>query len=254
MRRPRPPDFLAERLAALLRSNSALHSYAVELGIVDEDWLANPKAGPPPVPPVETMRRFMERAVERSPSSLNALGLNALQLMSWDVAWNRFAVRGSTEAVVSVLFIDLQGFTQFTAEHGDAEAMELLTKHNRSVGPVVRRFDGMTVKHIGDGMMIVFKDPAKAIRAGLALVQDDHPLPLRAGAHTGSAIVTDNDVFGNVVNIASRVAGQADGGEFLISGDLYELGAAKTDLTFTGPREVSLKGIDQPVQIWLVES
>ena len=145
---PKAHVFLAERLSALLKANPDLYDLAVELRIVDQDWLENPREVDPSLLPVETMRRFAERAVERRPSSIRALGMNALQMLSWDIAWNRFAGRGAAEAEVSVLFIDLQGFTQFTAEKGDAAALALLDDHNRTVGPIVRRFDGRTVKHM----------------------------------------------------------------------------------------------------------
>lgn len=193
---PKPPVFFAERLSALLKANPDLYDLAVELRIVDQDWLENPREIDPALSTVETLRRFAERAAERSPSSMRALRLNALQLLSWDLAWKRVAGRGTPEADVSVLFIDLQGFTQFTSVNGDSTALALLDEHSRTVGPIVRRFDGRIVKRIGDGMMIVFEDPVKVIRGGAELVAAKHPLPLRAGAHSGRAVVSDFDVFG----------------------------------------------------------
>ena len=93
-------------------------------------------------------------------------------------------------------------------------------------------------------MMIVFHDPAKIIRAGYGLGHR-RPPALRQVYHTGLAVVSDLDVFGNVVNVASRIAGQAEGGEFLISSDLHDAAAEHSGLTFAGPEKAILKGIEQ---------
>src|SRR5690606_21799444 len=74
---------LAERAAELLRRDPDLHDTAVEVGLVDRAWLEEP--GQHPVrtaPALDVVQRFLERSVERRPSALSAIGLNALQLLS----------------------------------------------------------------------------------------------------------------------------------------------------------------------------
>jgi adenylate cyclase len=115
-------------------------------------------------------------------------------------------------------FVDLAGFTALTEAHGDSEAVALLERFatiaRESLGPSDR-----LVKTIGDAAMIAFADPSAAIDATArlfdTLVAEDRLPVARAGLHHGTAIEQDGDFFGNTVNIAARVAGQAQGGQVL---------------------------------------
>lgn len=85
------------------------------------------------------------------------------------------------------------------------------------------------MKRLGDGLMLAFADPDHAVRAAVELVAAvPAPLRLRGGWHLGHAVVTSDDVLGHVVNIAARV----------------------TDVGFTGPTTLALKGIDQPISVY----
>ena len=80
-----------------------------------------------------------------------------------------------------IVFTDLEGFTPFTAAHGDAAAQELVAEHHRTVGPIVRSRGGRIVKRLGDGLMLSFPSPESAVLGALELV-DDPPAPLRLRA------------------------------------------------------------------------
>src|SRR2546422_688435 len=124
----------------------------------------------------------------------------------------------------AVSITDLEGFTSFTAEYGDDAASQLLARHQRTVGPIVRSRGGRTVKSLGDGLLLTFNSPEAAVLAGLELleVQPD-PLRMRVGLHTGEVRVQrDHDVVGHVVNIAARVTEVADGGEVLATTAIRE--------------------------------
>ncbi len=70
---------------------------------------------------------------------LGSLGLSALDMLAWDVSWNRGADRraGKT-ALLTIVFTDLEGFTRYTAEQGDHAALSLLAEHHRAVLPIIR--------------------------------------------------------------------------------------------------------------------
>ena len=108
------------------------------------------------------VERFLERAVEQRPSRLAALGLGAAQLLATRLSP---PPTGRPEPM-TVVFTDLEGFTTYTAEHGDEAALALLQEHHREAGPVVRREGGRIVKRIGDGLLCTFPDPQGGLRAG----------------------------------------------------------------------------------------
>ena len=127
---------------------------------------------------------------------------------------------------VTILFTDIEDSTRYWDTHGDVKGRLMVDQHNRLTFPVVKRFGGKIIKTIGDAIMASFKDPDDAIKAAIGIQQVLHlmrekdrsfGLKVRIGLHTGHAIVEDNDVFGNVVNVAARVESKAKGNEILLS-------------------------------------
>jgi adenylate cyclase len=107
---------------------------------------------------------------------------------------------------MTIVFTDLEGFTAHTDANGDAAGLAVIVEHHRLAWPVVRRWDGKIVKHLGDGLLCTFPDPAAGVRTALQLLATAPvPLHLRAGVHTGDAVATRDDVVGHVVNVAARV-------------------------------------------------
>ena len=133
--------------------------------------------------------------------------------------------------VVTVAFTDLEGFTSFTDTHGDDAAAAMISEQNRAAGPIVRRWHGRVVKHLGDGLLCTFPEANGGIRAALELLETSpSPLRLRAGLHVGEAVVTQDDVVGQVVNIAARVTETAKGNQVVVTAE-----TARQSLRFPVP-------------------
>jgi len=130
------------------------------------------------------------------------------------------------------------------------------------IGDIVRRHDGAVVKTIGDAVMAVFADPARALRAALEIQRDiaalrrepDGPaLVVKLGLHEGPCIaVTLNgrlDYFGSTVNLAARLQGQSRGGDVVISETMAaDPGAVPLlDSLDATTETMPLKGFDKPV-------
>jgi adenylate cyclase len=243
---------MAERLAALLRRQPDLAASAAEVGLVDRRWLEDPGRHPVrTASSVEVVQRFLERSVERRPSTLAAIGLNAIQLLSWDS--EREAVEG-VPGEVAIVFTDLEGFTRFTATHGDDAATALLVEHHREIGPIVRSRGGRVVKRLGDGLMLSFPSPESAVLATIELLPSSpEPLRLRAGIHAGEAVVTRDDVIGHVVNVAARVAESAKGGEILATAAVRDAIVDLPGVQFGRARRRSFKGVGESVPVCRVE-
>jgi adenylate cyclase len=240
---------LWERAADLLRRDPGLTDTAVEVGLVDRAWLESPGRRPVrTVPALDVVHRFLERSVERRPSTLGSIGLNALQLLAYD-----HPVDGRSDArptPVSVVFTDLEDFTRFTARYGDDAALALLASHHRVIGPIVRSRGGRVVKRLGDGLMLSFPSAEAAVHAALELVEvPPEQLRLRAGIHTGEAVVTADDLIGHDVNIAARVAASAKGGQVLASAAVRAAVGELPGVAFGRARRRTFKGVEHPVLV-----
>ena len=244
---------ISERLADVILSDPEWAAQAADVGLVDRAWLEDPVGHPfRTAPPVEMVQRFLERSSEQRPSVLASMGLNTLQALS--------LVRSNpdepgTPTNVTVMFTDLEGFTRFTADHGDEAAATLVADHQRVVGPIVRSRGGRIVKCLGDGFMLAFHAPEAAVLAALELVDGiDGPLRLRAGLHLGEARVTHDDLFGHVVNVAARITEQADGAMVLASVDIRAaVGESLPGVRFGRARRYRLKGVE-PISLCRVEA
>ena len=243
---------LARKAASLIRRDPAAADVALELGLVDRTWLDDP--GKVPISntgPYEVLERFWERSVEQRPSLLSSLGLGAVQLLS-----GRMTVPSGRAESLAVVFTDLEGFTGFTAEHGDEAALALLKDHHRDAGPMVRREGGRIVKRIGDGLLCTFGTAQGGIRGAVALLDTaPEPLRLRAGVHVGEAIVSNDDVIGHAVNVAARVADTARGGAVMATQEAVDAAGPTPGVRVKGkPRSRRLKGIGERIVLLELEA
>ena len=127
------------------------------------------------------------------------------------------APRGSRG--IALMFTDIKGFTRYAASRGDRAAVELLGRHDQAVLPAIRQYRGKVLKRLGDGLMVAFRSPADAAKAALSMQRDARRgrVKLRIGIHAGEALSRAGDLIGNDVNVASRIADRAAGGQILVS-------------------------------------
>ena len=241
----------SERLADLIRSDPKWAAQAADVGLIDRTWLESPSDSPfRTAPPGELVQRFLERTAEQRPSIMASLGLNALQGLS---LWRSDAVDQPVPTTLTVMFTDLEGFSRYTAAQGDDAAAALIADHQRVVGPIVRSRGGRIVKRIGDGLMLTFPAPEAAVLAALEMVEAiSDPLRLRAGIHLGDAVLTHDDLFGNVVNVAARITEVAKGGQVLASVDVRTAVDPLPGARFGRARRTKLKGVE-PVSLCRIE-
>ncbi|CAN5170697.1 hypothetical protein BH20ACT3_BH20ACT3_05790 [soil metagenome] len=242
---------VSQRLAELIRDDPAWASHAAEVGLIDRAWLESPGDHPfRTAPPAEMVQRFLERTAEQRPSVLASMGLSALQGLSLA---RTDPDEADAASPLTVMFTDLEGFTRFTSDRGDDVAASLIADHQRSLGPVIRSRGGRIVKRLGDGLMLTFPAPEAAVLAALEMVATVHePLRLRAGLHLGEAVVTHDDLFGHIVNVAARITEEAKGGMVLASVDVRGAVAPLPGVRFGRARKARLKGVE-PMSLCRVE-
>jgi adenylate cyclase len=242
----------ARRIADHLRRDPERMAKAVELGFVRREWLDHPDEEVITTStPVDVLERWLESTVEQKPSTLAALGLSAIQILSSNA--DDVATEGIPDTL-TIAFTDLEGFTTYTARKGDEAASHLLAEQQRVVGPIVRSRGGRVVKHLGDGLLVTFTSAEAAVLAGLELVESPpEPLRLRVGLHTGEVLVLRyHDVVGHVVNVGARVAESARGGEVLATEAVKAASGELPGVQFGRLRRRTLKGVDDPVRVCAV--
>ncbi len=147
---------------------------------------------------------------------------------------------------VAIAFADLAGYTRYTEEEGEEEALSFVERFIDSVADTLP--DGARiVKTIGDEVMIVGQDPRTLCEwaVGFQALFDERPAP-RIGLHSGAAIYRDGDYFGREVNLAARVVARARGSEVLITDAVRDVVDRCDHLDFEDIGQVKLKGFSEP--------
>ena len=145
--------------------------------------------------------------------------------------------------LATVLFTDIVGSTTLAASMGDRRWRELLDIHDRAVREQVRRFRGKEINTTGDGFLVSFDGPARAIRCARAIVEAA-PVEVRVGLHTGECDVRGQDLSGLAVHIAARIGALAGPGEVLVSNTVKDL-VVGSGITFDDRGSHSLKGVPE---------
>ncbi len=145
---------------------------------------------------------------------------------------------------VAIAFADLAGYTRFTEEEGEEEALSSVERFVEGVSATLPE-DARVVKTIGDEVMVVGNDVSALVAWAVAFAGRlrERPLP-RIGVHYGTALYRDGDYYGREVNLASRVVARARGGEVLVSDAVVEAVGAR-ELSFEDIGQVKLKGFDE---------
>jgi adenylate cyclase len=134
---------------------------------------------------------------------------------------------------ITVLFADIAGSTAYFEKFGDIPGLAMVHKFNHLVRNAVEEFAGRVIKNIGDGIMATFEDTGQSVQASIetqrrlkqvnASNELEHRFAVRIGLHHGIGIVrSDSDVFGDVVNVASRIQSLAQPGPILVSDTVRE--------------------------------
>ena len=147
--------------------------------------------------------------------------------------------------LATVMFTDLVCSTERAAELGDARWRDILATHHQAVRRELSRFRGREVKTLGDGFLVTFDGPARAVACGRAIIAgaSEDGLEVRVGVHCGEIELIGEDVGGIAVHIAARIGAMAGPGEVLVSSTVKDL-VAGSDLQFEDRGSKALRGIE----------
>jgi class 3 adenylate cyclase len=164
-------------------------------------------------------------------------------------------------ANLAIVFTDIKGFTERTSRQTLEENQRLLQVHHQLLAPLFKAFGGRIVKSIGDAFLVTFESPTQAVLCGMALqdrlwqhnlgATETYRLDVRVAVNVGEVRVESDDVFGEPVNIASRVESIADAGEVFFTEAVY-LAMNKAEVPSQEVGAFELKGIPGKIRVFRV--
>ena len=164
-------------------------------------------------------------------------------------------------SLAAIMFTDVVGFSAIMHKDESA-ALELLDNHNKIVQPIVIKYNGTILKPQADGYLMKFSSAVDAVRCGKDIqkeisiynkeLNENENILLRIGIHLGDVVLTENDIFGDGVNIASRLEPLADPGGICISQTVYDQIKNKVEIQTLDLGPADLKNIDSKINIYKV--
>jgi len=157
--------------------------------------------------------------------------------------------------LAAIMFTDIVGYTKLMGED-EEKAFELLKKNRSVQRPIIERYNGRWLKEIGDGVLASFNAVSDAVYCAGAIqkaCENEPDLKLRIGIHEGEVVFEGDDVFGDGVNIASRLEPLAPIGGILVSEAVHKNVLNKKGIESTFIREEQLRNVREPVKIYSVQ-
>lgn len=163
---------------------------------------------------------------------------------------------------IAIMLTDIKGFTSKTASFSRAETQEMLAKHRELVLPVIEKFGGRLVKTIGDAFLVAFNSSTDAVICGVEVQTvlrtyndgktSDEKIEIRIAINAGEvAIHDDGDIYGDAVNITSRLESIAEPGEVFFTESVY-LSMNKKEVPSSEIGYRQFKGIPEKIKVFRV--
>ena len=162
--------------------------------------------------------------------------------------------------LAAVMFTDIVGYTAMS-QRDEKNALKVLENHNNMLRPIFAKHRGSEVKTIGDSFMVEFASALEATECAIDIQQmlaqankdpKDSPIEVRIGLHLGDVIGRGNDIFGDAVNIASRIRPLAEPGGICLSEEVYSAIRNKIPYQVEMVPAMSLKNIELPMNVYTI--
>jgi len=152
--------------------------------------------------------------------------------------------------LAAIMFTDMIGYTALMQEN-EQKAKEKRDRHRAVLQKSVREHHGKILQYYGDGTLIIFGSAIEAINAAVDIqteLQIKPKIPLRVGIHTGDIVYSDDGIFGDGVNVASRIEGLSVSGSVLISEKVFDEIRNHPEFDATSLGKYKLKNVKRPIR------
>ncbi len=170
-------------------------------------------------------------------------------------------LQGAERKLSVIMFTDIKGFSRKMAEN-EAGAFDLLKKHDALLRVLSTKFGGKVVKSIGDSFMVDFASAVNAVKCAIEAQKkffqhnvaksEFDKIEIRAGIHLGDVLIRGDDIFGDGVNVASRIESITAPTRICITADVYNQIRKSMDVEVFRMGNMTLKNIPEPVEVFEV--
>jgi adenylate cyclase len=184
-------------------------------------------------------------------------------LADWAEVERPDLARVTPDGRVVILFSDIEESTALNERIGDRAWVKLIAEHDKLVRKLVKNHGGHVVKSQGDGFMMAFSQAEQAVRCGLEIqralengskLKRRNGFRVRIGIHMGRSVRRGDDLFGRNVAMAARVAGEAAGGEILVSEPVRDAVSDCDGISVDEGRDAELKGFSGTHRLYAVNA
>ena len=163
--------------------------------------------------------------------------------------------------LAAIMFTDIVGYTAL-AQSDEDQALKVLERHNKLLRPFFQKQRGKEVKTIGDSFLVEFESALDATVCAMEIQEflhdynlssrDEWKIRLRVGIHVGDIVHKEGDVFGDAVNIASRIQQLAEVDGICLTRQVYDILLNKIRVSIESMGNVSLRNVSQSIEVFKV--
>ena len=153
-----------------------------------------------------------------------------------------------------IMFTDIVGYTALMG-NDEEKGLSILNENRKLQKPIIEEFKGRWIKELGDGVMASFNTVSDAVNAAIRIQSDSDAIPnlqLTIGIHLGEVIFENEDIFGDGVNIASRIQAFAVPGSIYVSEAIHNNISNKQGIETKFVKQEKLKNVAFPIRIYEV--
>ena len=171
------------------------------------------------------------------------------------------SIAAEQRRLAAIMFTDMVGYTALS-QRNETLALELLEEHRRILRAIFPRFNGTEIKTIGDAFLVEFQSALEAAQCSLEIqralakrnadILPDRRIEVRIGIHVGDVVHREGDVYGDGVNVASRIQPVAGVGGICISVDVERQIHHALDARFEKLAPIELKNVEVPMDLFRI--
>lgn len=156
----------------------------------------------------------------------------------------------TTRRLAAIFFADIAGYTAMM-QHGEQEALDKLARFKQTLEAKTADFQGNIIQYYGDACLVVFDSPVLAISCAKAMQEAwRDAVPVRIGIHLGDVVFRENNVFGDAVNIASRIESMGVPGAVLMSETVRQQVKNHPEFQLTPLGSFEFKNVGEPLAVF----
>ena len=154
------------------------------------------------------------------------------------------------------MFTDIQGYTSLM-QTSEKKALDFRMKHRKIFEYEMSAFNGEIIQYYGDGTLSVFESVVDAVQCAIVMQRrfiKEGEIPVRIGIHEGDIVVTEDDIIGDSVNLASRIESLGVAGSIMISEKVYDDIKNRENISVSFIDTFHLKNVSRPIKVYAISN